>query len=56
MIGKKHFDLLQRGVLFVNTARGDIVREDEMISALKENRFCAELEIKGDAAKRMTKQ
>lgn len=45
MIGKKHFDLLQRGALFVNTARGDIVREDEMIAALKENRFCAVLDV-----------
>ena len=45
MIGKEHFDLLRRGALFVNTARGDIVREDEMIAALKEKRFSAVLDV-----------
>lgn len=45
MIGKEHFDLLQDGALFVNTARGRIVREEEMIEALKENRFRAILDV-----------
>lgn len=45
MIGKEHFDLLQDGALFVNTARGAIIREDEMIEALKENRFHAVLDV-----------
>ena len=45
MIGKEHFDLMQDGALFVNTARGAIVREDEMIEALKENRFRAVLDV-----------
>lgn len=45
MIGKEHFDLLSDGALFVNTARGRIVREDEMIEALKENRFRAVLDV-----------
>ena len=45
MIGKEHFDLLQNGALFVNTARGAIIREEEMIEALKENRFQAVLDV-----------
>lgn len=45
MIGKEHFDLLQDGAVFVNTARGAIIREDEMIEALKENRFTAVLDV-----------
>lgn len=45
MIGKEHFALLQDNALFINTARGPIVREDEMIEALKENRFSAVLDV-----------
>ena len=45
LIGREHFDLLQDGAVFVNTARGAIVREDEMIEALKENRFMAVLDV-----------
>lgn len=45
LIGKEHFDLLQDGAIFVNTARGAIIREDEMIEALKENRFRAVLDV-----------
>lgn len=45
MIGKEHFDLLQDGAVFINTARGRIVREEEMIEALKENRFRAMLDV-----------
>ena len=45
LIGKEHFDLLCDGALFVNTARGGIIREDEMIEALKENRFYAVLDV-----------
>ena len=45
MIGKEHFDLLQDGAVFLNTARGAIVREDEMINALKEKRFMAVLDV-----------
>ena len=45
MIGKEHFDLLQDGAVFLNTARGAIIREDEMIEALKENRFMAVLDV-----------
>ena len=45
MIGREHFDLLQDGAVFVNTARGAIIREDEMIEALKEKRFQAILDV-----------
>ena len=45
MIGKEHFDLLQDGAVFLNTARGAIIREDEMIGALRENRFMAVLDV-----------
>ena len=45
MIGKEHFDLLQDGAVFINSARGAIIREDEMIDALKENRFWAVLDV-----------
>lgn len=45
MIGREHFDLLQNGAIFINTARGQIVREKEMIEALKENRFRAVLDV-----------
>lgn len=45
MIGKEHFDLLQDGAVFINSARGAIVREEEMIEALRENRFRAVLDV-----------
>ena len=45
MIGKEHFDLLKNGAVFLNTARGRIIREEEMIEALKENRFRAILDV-----------
>ena len=45
MITKAHFDLLQDGAVFVNSARGAIIREDEMIEALKEKRFTAVLDV-----------
>lgn len=45
MIGKEHFDLLQDGSIFINTARGALIREDEMIEALRENRFRAVLDV-----------
>jgi len=45
LIGKKHFDLLQDGAIFLNTARGRVVKEDEMLKALRENRFRAVLDV-----------
>ena len=45
MITKAHFDLLQDGAVFINSARGAIIREEEMIEALQENRFRAVLDV-----------
>lgn len=45
MIGKEHFDLLQDGAVFINSARGAIIREDEIIEALQTNRFMAVLDV-----------
>lgn len=45
MIGKEHFILLKPGAIFVNTARGKIIREEEMIDALKQKRFKAILDV-----------
>lgn len=45
MIGKAQFDLLADGALFINTARGAVIREDEMIAALRERRFSAVLDV-----------
>ncbi len=45
MITKKYFDMLMDGALFINTARGPIVNEEDMIEALKENRFNAVLDV-----------
>ena len=45
MIGKELFDLLQDGALFLNTARGAVIREDEMVGALREGRFSAVLDV-----------
>lgn len=44
-IGKKQFDLLQQGALFINTARGALIQEDEMIEALEGHRFYAVLDV-----------
>ena len=45
MIRKQHFDLLQNDAVFINTARGGIIEENEMIEALKEKRFRAVLDV-----------
>ncbi len=45
MIRKSHFDLMKEGALFVNTARGAIVNEEEMIAALKEKKIHAVLDV-----------
>ena len=45
MIGREHFDLMQEGAVFINTARGAIVREDEMTECLREKRFRAMLDV-----------
>ncbi len=45
MIQGKHFALLQDGAVFINTARGAIVNEQEMIEELKKERFIACLDV-----------
>lgn len=35
MLGKEQFELMQKGVFIVNTARGPIIEEDDLIDALK---------------------
>lgn len=35
LLGKREFMMMQQGALFINTARGAIVREDEMIEAFR---------------------
>lgn len=45
MIGKEYFDLMKDGALFINTARGAVVREGEMIEALRSGRFFAMLDV-----------
>ena len=45
MIGKEHFEQMQNGALFVNTARGKIVREEEMIECLKKKPIRAILDV-----------
>lgn len=45
MIQKKHFELMKKGALFVNTARGAVVDEEAMIEALKEGKIRALLDV-----------
>ncbi len=45
LIRKEHFDLLKDGALFINTSRGDVIDEDALIDALRENRFRAVLDV-----------
>ncbi len=45
MIKGEHFRLLPDGAVFINTARGAIVNEQEMIEELKKQRFVACLDV-----------
>lgn len=45
MIGKEHFDMMMPGAIFINTARANIVRQDEMIEALKEKKIRAVIDV-----------
>lgn len=45
MIRSGHFRLLRPGALFINTARGAIVHEPEMIEELKTGRFVACIDV-----------
>jgi len=41
LIGREHFELMKPHAVFVNTARGAIVREADLIDALRVNRIAA---------------
>lgn len=45
MIGKKQFELLKDGALFINTSRGAVINELELIEALKNKNFTAVLDV-----------
>ncbi len=45
LIGKEHFQVIRDGALFINTSRGEVLREEELIEALRENRFRAVLDV-----------
>src|SRR5262249_16152762 len=38
-IGRKHFELMKPGAIFINTARGAIVNERDLLDALRTNRI-----------------
>lgn len=45
LIGKEHFERMENGAIFINTARGAVVREEEMIEELKKQRIRAVLDV-----------
>lgn len=45
MIRGRHFALLPDGALFINTARGAIIAQDEMVAELKKGKFIACLDV-----------
>lgn len=45
MIKGEHFASMKDGALFVNTARGPIIREDEMVEELRKKRIRAVLDV-----------
>lgn len=45
MITGAHFAQMKEGALFLNTARGAVIREEEMIEELRKNRFFAVLDV-----------
>jgi len=45
MIRGRHFRLLRDGAVFINTARGAIIHQDEMIAELERGRFAACLDV-----------
>jgi len=46
LIGHEHFELMKPAAVFINTARGSIVREPDLIEALRTNRIaCAGLDV-----------
>jgi phosphoglycerate dehydrogenase-like enzyme len=45
MIKGSHFAKLQSGALFINTARGEIIEENEMVEELRKGKFIACLDV-----------
>lgn len=45
MIGGEHFAQLQPGSVFINTARGTLVRQEEMVEELRKGKFVACLDV-----------
>ena len=46
LIGRKEFDIMKKGVVIVNTARGKIIDEEALVEALKEEKvFAAGLDV-----------
>ena len=45
MIRGSHFQLLQQGALFINTARAAIVKQDEMVAELRKGNFIACIDV-----------
>lgn len=45
MINAHHFSLMQDGAIFINTARGEVVNEQDMLDALKGGRIRAVLDV-----------
>ena len=45
MIGKELLELMPNGAIFINTSRGAIVKENELIEELKKNRIFALLDV-----------
>ena len=45
IIGREHFRLMKDGAIFINTSRGAIVRESEMIEELADGRIRAVLDV-----------
>lgn len=45
LIGKRHFEMLKDGSLFLNTSRGRVIDEEALIEELEKNRFRAVLDV-----------
>lgn len=45
LIGKRHFQMMKNGSLFINTARGAVIDEEALIEELEKKRFRAVLDV-----------
>ena len=45
MLNKKHFSLMQDGALLVNTSRGRVINDDDLVAELKTGRINAVLDV-----------